>query len=327
MRAFTRSPWVMHYDASSCNGCDIEVVASLTPLYDVERLGVINTGNPKHADIFLVTGSVNAQNVKVLRTLYEQMPEPRVVVAVGICATSGCVFREAYNVMGGVDTVLPVDLYVPGCAARPESIIDGVLQAVAMLEKKRRFMREAQGRAGEMVLSRATALDAEEILALQKIVYQNEAEMYDDWSLTPLKQTLAEMRADFDTKVFIKAVVSGKIVGSIRGYMVRSTEAAGGTEAGAGAGAGAAPAPVSTAHITRLIVHPYFWKRGIGTRLVREIEACFPGALRFETFMGQKSRHTMEPYQKLGYVPIRQEKVSGRRDRVYFAREKEEEGA
>ena len=121
MRAFTRSPWVLHYDASSCNGCDIEVLASLTPLYDVERLGVINTGNPKHADIFLVTGSVNAQNVKVLRTLYEQMPEPRVVVAVGICATSGCVFRECYNVMGGVDTVLPVDVYVPGCAARPES--------------------------------------------------------------------------------------------------------------------------------------------------------------------------------------------------------------
>jgi ech hydrogenase subunit C len=311
MRAFTRSPWIMHYDASSCNGCDIEVVASLTPLYDVERLGVINTGNPKHADIFLVTGSVNAQNVKVLRTLYEQMPEPRVVVAVGICATSGCVFRECYNVMGGVDTVLPVDLYVPGCAARPESIIDGVIQAVGMLEKKRRFMKSARGRMGEMVLGRATALDAEEILALQKIVYQNEAEMYDDWTLTPLKQTLAEMRTDFESKVFIKAVVNGKIVGSIRGYMVEGADAEG--------------RPRATGHITRLIVHPYYWQRGIGARLVREIEGCFPQARRFETFMGQKSRHTMEPYQKLGYVPIRQEKVSEHRDRVYFAREKEGE--
>ena len=309
MRAFTRSPWVLHYDASSCNGCDIEVIASLTPLYDVERLGVINTGNPKHADIFLVTGSVNAQNVKVLRNLYEQMPEPRVVVAVGICATSGCVFRECYNVMGGVDTVLPVDLYVPGCAARPESIIDGVIQAVGMLEKKRRFMKSARGRMGEMVLGRATALDAEEILALQKIVYQNEAEMYDDWTLTPLKQTLAEMRTDFESRVFIKAVVGGKIVGSIRGYMVESADAEG--------------RPIHTGHITRLIVHPYYWQRGIGVRLVQEIEACFPRARRFETFMGQKSRHTMEPYQKLGYVPIRQEKVSERRDRVYFAREKE----
>jgi ech hydrogenase subunit C len=301
MGAFHKSPWVLHYDASSCNGCDIEVIASLTPVYDVERLGVINTGNPKHADIFLVTGSVNAQNLKVLRTLYEQMPEPRVVVAVGICATSGCVFRECYNVMGGVDTVLPVDVYVPGCAARPESIIDGIIQAVGLLEKKRQFMLAMHGHAGELAVSRATAVDAPEILALQKIVYQNEAEMYDDWTLTPLRQTLEEMRKDFETKVFIKAVAGGKVVGSIRGYMVEG----------------------ATAHVTRLIVHPYFWKRGIGTRLVREIESSFPQARRYETFMGDRSRHTMEPYQRLGYAPIRQEQVSEHRGRVYFAREKE----
>jgi ech hydrogenase subunit C len=300
MRAFKRSPWVMHYDASSCNGCDIEVVACLTPLYDVERMGVVNTGNPKHADIFLVTGSVNAQNVKVLRTLYEQMPEPRAVVAVGICATSGCVFRECYNVMGGVDTVLPVDVYVPGCAARPESVIDGILQAVAVLEKKRLYRKQTHGRAESMILSRATAVDAPEILALQKIVYQNEAEMYDDWSLTPLRQTLEDMRRDFETRVFIKAVVGGKIIGSIRGWQEGDT-----------------------AHLARLIVHPYFWKQGIGTRLVSEVEASFPRARRFETFTGQKSRHTMEPYQRLGYAPFRQEKVSEHRDRVYFAREKE----
>jgi ech hydrogenase subunit C len=312
MHAFRKSPWILHYDASSCNGCDIEVVASLTPMYDVERLGVINTGNPKHADIFLVTGSVNAQNLKVLRTLYEQMPEPRVVVAVGICATSGCVFRECYNVMGGVDTVLPVDLYVPGCAARPESIIDGVIQAVGLLEKKRQFMKAMRGRMQTIVIERATPLDAPEILALQKIVYQNEAEMYEDWTLTPLKQTLAEMRVDFESKVFIKAVVGGKIVGSVRGYMVDTAEAAHGDIA-------------PTAHITRLIVLPYFWQHGIGTKLVREIEGCFPQARRFETFMGQKSRHTMEPYQKLGYVAIRQEKVSEQRDRVYFAKERNSE--
>jgi ribosomal protein S18 acetylase RimI-like enzyme len=220
---------------------------------------------------------------------------------VGICATSGCVFRECYNVMGGVDTVLPVDLYVPGCAARPESIIDGIMQAVAVLEKKRAFMRSARGRTGEPVIGRATAVDAPEILALQKIVYQNEAELYDDWSLTPLRQTLEEMRRDFETRVFIKAVVGGKVVGSIRGYMVEG----------------------ATAHVSRLIVHPYFWRRGIGTKLVREIEGCFPQARRFETFMGEKSRHTMEPYQRLGYQPVRQEKVSEHRDRVYFAREVE----
>ncbi len=132
----SRSPWILHYDASSCNGCDIEVLACLTPLYDVERFGVINTGNPKHADILLVTGSVNEQNRPVIQQLYEQMPNPKVVVAVGICATSGGIFRECYNIMGGIDKVLPVDIYVPGCAARPEAIIDGVVQAVALLDQK-----------------------------------------------------------------------------------------------------------------------------------------------------------------------------------------------
>src|SRR5512135_2206682 len=146
MSLMQKSPWIIHYDGSSCNGCDIEVLAVLTPMYDVERFGIINTGNPKHADIFLVTGSVNAQNVKVLRTLYEQMPEPRVVVAVGICATSGCVFRECYNVMGGVDTVLPVDVYVPGCAARPESIIDGVIKALDILEEK--YVQQKKSKVG-----------------------------------------------------------------------------------------------------------------------------------------------------------------------------------
>ncbi|HTL68073.1 MAG TPA: NADH-quinone oxidoreductase subunit B family protein [Lacunisphaera sp.] len=138
MSALSKSPWVIHYDASSCNGCDIEVLACLTPGFDVERLGVVNTGNPKHADIFLVTGAVNEQCREVIRTIYDQMPEPKVVVAVGICAATGGIFRECYNVAGGIDSVIPVDVYVPGCAARPEAIIDGVVQALGVLEKKQK---------------------------------------------------------------------------------------------------------------------------------------------------------------------------------------------
>jgi ech hydrogenase subunit C len=134
----SRSPWILHYDGSSCNGCDIEVLACLTPLYDVERLGVVNTGNPKHADIFLVTGSVNERNIEIVQNLYRQMPDPKVVVAVGACACSGGIFARAYNVRGGVDTAIPVDVYVPGCAARPESIIDGVIGGIRALEQKRR---------------------------------------------------------------------------------------------------------------------------------------------------------------------------------------------
>ena len=138
MSLLRRSPWILHYDASSCNGCDIEVLACLTPLYDVERLGLINTGNPKHADVFLITGGVNEQNKEVVRSLYDQMLEPKVVVAVGACACSGGIFARAYHVQGGIDKVIPVDVYVPGCAARPESIIDGVVRGIEALEEKRK---------------------------------------------------------------------------------------------------------------------------------------------------------------------------------------------
>lgn len=133
-----KSPWLLHYDGSSCNGCDIEVLATLTPVYDVERFGVLNTGNPKHADIFLITGGINSQNAPVVKQIYDQIPNPKVVVAVGICACDGGIFKDCYNILGGVDKVIPVDIYVPGCAARPEAIIDGVVKAVALLEEKRK---------------------------------------------------------------------------------------------------------------------------------------------------------------------------------------------
>ena len=93
----SKSPWVIHYDGSSCNGCDIEVLATLCPGFDGERFGVVNTGNPKHADIFLVTGSVNEQNIGVVREIYDQMLEPKVVVACGICACTGGVFHQCYR--------------------------------------------------------------------------------------------------------------------------------------------------------------------------------------------------------------------------------------
>ena len=141
MSYITKSPWIIHYDGSSCNGCDIEVLACLTPMYDVERFGIINTGNPKHADVFLVTGSVNEQNKNVVKQIYEQMPEPKVVVAIGICACSGGIFEECYNILGGTDTCIPVDCYVPGCAARPEAIIDGVAKGLAVLQAKRDAMK------------------------------------------------------------------------------------------------------------------------------------------------------------------------------------------
>ena len=165
----TKSPWVIHYDGSSCNGCDIEVLAALCPGYDVERFGIINTGNPKHADIFLVTGSINAQNIRVVRHIYSQMLEPKVVVACGICACTGGVFRDCYNVIGGVDKAIPVDVYAPGCAVRPETIIDAVLKGVEILDEKARRIE-----AGEVLTDPEDLLDDDAVNARLKAMEERE---------------------------------------------------------------------------------------------------------------------------------------------------------
>lgn len=151
-----KSPWLIHYDGSSCNGCDIEVLACLMPRYDIERFGIINTGNPKHADIFLVTGSVNIQNLPIVQQIYEQMPEPKVVIAVGACACTGGVFHDCYNILGGIDKAIPVDVYVPGCAARPEAIIGGVVKGLDVLEEKRQKLA--------LSVNDAVPAEAEEVL-------------------------------------------------------------------------------------------------------------------------------------------------------------------
>ena len=143
MANVSRSPWLLHYDGSSCNGCDIEVLACLTPVYDAERFGIINTGDPMQADIFLITGGINTQNQAVVKQLYDQMPKPKVVVAVGVCACTGGVFKECYNIIGGADTTIPVDIYVPGCAARPQAIIDGIVKAIALWQEKADKMEAA----------------------------------------------------------------------------------------------------------------------------------------------------------------------------------------
>ena len=165
----TKSPWVIHYDGSSCNGCDIEVLVALCPGYDVERFGIINTGNPKHADIFLVTGSINAQNIRVVRHIYSQMLEPKVVVACGICACTGGVFRDCYNVIGGVDKAIPVDVYAPGCAVRPETIIDAVLKGVEILDEKARRIE-----AGEVLTDPEDLLDDDAVNARLKAMEERE---------------------------------------------------------------------------------------------------------------------------------------------------------
>jgi len=128
-----RSIWVLHYNSGGCNGCDIEILDLLTPRYDVERLGILKEGSPRHADVLLCTGPVTRQSRARLAQIHAQMPEPKWVVAVGSCATSGGVFQGGINVLGGIDQVLPVDLYIPGCPCRPEAIIDGIVKLVELI--------------------------------------------------------------------------------------------------------------------------------------------------------------------------------------------------
>ena len=129
------SIWVIHFNTGGCNGCDIEILDLLTPRYDVERLGIIDKASPRHADVLLCTGPVTKQTEDGLVQIYSQMPTPKYVVAIGSCSNSGGVFRGSDTVLGGVDKALPVDVYIPGCPARPEAVIEGLLQLRERISK------------------------------------------------------------------------------------------------------------------------------------------------------------------------------------------------
>ena len=128
-----KSPWITIFNSGGCNACDIEILATLTPRFDVERLGIKLQASPRQADILLCTGPVTRQARERLLRIYEQMPEPKFVVAIGSCALSGGVFQGCYNVMDGIDHVIPVNAFIPGCPPRPEAIIDGVVKLLSSL--------------------------------------------------------------------------------------------------------------------------------------------------------------------------------------------------
>jgi NADH-quinone oxidoreductase B subunit len=128
-----KSPWILHLNSGACNACDIEIVAALTPRFDVERFGILLRATPRHADVIVASGPVTRQMRDRIIRIYEQTPDPKFVIAVGACAMSGCVYRGAYNMLGGIDQVIPVNMYIPGCPARPDAIIDGVVKLLGKL--------------------------------------------------------------------------------------------------------------------------------------------------------------------------------------------------
>jgi NADH-quinone oxidoreductase B subunit len=134
MKLIKYSPWLLHFNTGACNGCDIEVLAALTPYYDPERFGVKLAPNPRHADVMVVTGAVTKKAAERLKRLYDQMPSPKFVIAVGACAISGGVFAGSYSVVNGADKVVPVSMYVPGCPPRPEAILYGIVKLLSKLD-------------------------------------------------------------------------------------------------------------------------------------------------------------------------------------------------
>ncbi|MGA2175782.1 MAG: NADH-quinone oxidoreductase subunit NuoB [Verrucomicrobiota bacterium] len=134
---FGRSLHIRQVDAGSCNGCEIEIAGLNSPIYDIERFGVHFVASPRHADMLLVTGPVTRNMELALRKTRDAMPEPGLVVAVGACGCSGGIFGQNYATCGGVDSVLPVDVYIPGCPPNPHALLQGILLAMGRMEAKR----------------------------------------------------------------------------------------------------------------------------------------------------------------------------------------------
>jgi len=137
IKALLKSPWVFHLSTGSCNNCDIEILDCLTPRFDIERFGMLLVGSIKHADVLLVTGSANRQCIPRIKAVYEQMPKPALVVAIGECSLSRGMFIDSYNCPVPVDKIIPVDVYIPGCPPKPEAIIAGAVKLIEKIKGKK----------------------------------------------------------------------------------------------------------------------------------------------------------------------------------------------
>jgi Ni,Fe-hydrogenase III small subunit/formate hydrogenlyase subunit 6/NADH:ubiquinone oxidoreductase subunit I len=133
-KIFGRSLHIRQADAGSCNGCEIEIVNLNSPIYDIERFGIHFVASPRHADMLLVTGPVTRNMELALKKTYDAMPDPRLVVTVGACGCSGGIFGQNYATRGGVDSVIRVDVYIPGCPPNPHALLHGILLAMGRIQ-------------------------------------------------------------------------------------------------------------------------------------------------------------------------------------------------
>lgn len=129
-QTFGRSLHIRHVDSGSSNGCEFEIMALLNPVYDIQRFGIDFVASPRHADLLLITGGVTRNLEAAVLKTYEATACPKMVVAVGACACGGGMAGPNYANLGGVDKIVPVAVYVPGCPPRPQAILEGILTAI-----------------------------------------------------------------------------------------------------------------------------------------------------------------------------------------------------
>ena len=140
-----RSVYVYRVDCGGCNGCEIEIFAALTPLFDVERFGIKVVSSPRHADVLVYTGSMTrSMRVPALRA-YHAAPDPKICVAYGACGCSGGIFHDLYCVWGGADKFIPIDVYIPGCPPTPAATIYGFAIALGLLGQKLKATHHLEG--------------------------------------------------------------------------------------------------------------------------------------------------------------------------------------
>ncbi|MDH7577056.1 MAG: NADH-quinone oxidoreductase subunit B family protein [Bacillota bacterium] len=145
LKQIKRSVYVYRVDCGGCNGCEIEIFAAITPLFDAERFGIKVVGSPRHADVVVFTGPMTRPMRMPAIRAYQAAPEPKVVVAYGACGCSGGIFHDSYGVWGGADSVFPVDLYIPGCPPTPCATIHGFAVALGLLHQKMKGEHYVEG--------------------------------------------------------------------------------------------------------------------------------------------------------------------------------------
>ncbi len=145
LKDIRRSAYVYRVDCGGCNGCEIEIFAAITPIFDAERFGIKVVSSPRHADILVYTGAMTrAMRVPALRA-YHAAPDPKICVAYGACGCSGGIFHDLYGVWGGADKILPIDLYIPGCPPTPPATVHGFAVALGLLQQKMKAVHHVQG--------------------------------------------------------------------------------------------------------------------------------------------------------------------------------------